>query len=86
MIRETDLELVRDWTRDHAEYCSKIWSVDLDFEIYEAEVQTFYIRDLQIPGREELQFRHLFELEERIQAKFGKRYKVGIIYENIPSQ
>ena len=86
MIRESDLELVRDWTREHAEYCSKIWSVDLDFEIYESEVQTFYIRDLQILGREELQFRHLFELEEKIQDKFGERYKVGIIYEKIPPQ
>lgn len=86
MIRESELDLVKGWTREHAEYCSKIWSVDLDFEIYESEVQTFYIRDLQIPGREELQFRHLFELEEKIQDKFGERYKVGIIYEKIPSE
>lgn len=81
-----DIELVKDWTKDHAKYCSKIWSVDLNFEIYTSEVQTFYVRDLQIPGREELQFRHLFELEEKIQAKFGKRYRVGIVYENIPPE
>ncbi len=86
MIRESDLDLVRDWTRDHAEYCSNIWSVDFDLENYSSEVQTFYIRDLQIPGREELQFRHLFELEEKIQAEFGKRYRVGIIYESIPPE
>ena len=86
MIRESELKLVRDWTREHAEYCSEIWSVDFDLEDYAPEVQTFYIRDLQISGREELQFRHLFELEEKIQAKFGKRYRVGIIYENIPPE
>tara|TARA_R100001163_G_C5055460_1_gene191926 strand:+ start:372 stop:632 length:261 start_codon:yes stop_codon:yes gene_type:complete len=86
MILKNDLDLVKDWTKEHAEYCSKIWKVDFDFEIYEPEVQTFYIRDLQYPGREELQFRHLFELEEKIQEKFGNRYKIGIIYENIPSQ
>ena len=86
MIRESDLDLVRDWTREHAEYCSKIWSVDFDLEKYDSEVQTFYVRDLQIPGREELQFRHLFELEEKIQEKFGKRYRVGIIYEQIPPE
>ena len=86
MIRESDLDLVRDWTRDHAEYCSKIWSVDFDLENYSSEVQTFYIRDLQIKGREELQFRHLFELEEKIQSKFGNRYRVGIIYEQIPTE
>lgn len=84
MIHKADLELVRDWTREHAEYCSKIWKVDFDLENYESEVHTFYIRDLQIKGREELQFRHLFELEEKIQAKFGKRYRVGIIYEKFP--
>jgi hypothetical protein len=84
MIRESDLKIVEGWTKEHAEYCSEIWSVDFNFEIYESEVQTFYIRDLQIPGREELQFRHLFELEGKIQKKFGQRYRVGIIYEQIP--
>ena len=86
MIKESDLNLVRDWTRNHAEYCSEIWSVDFELENYSSEVQTFYIRDLQIPGREELQFRHLFELEEKIQTKFGNRYRVGIIYEKIPPE
>jgi hypothetical protein len=86
MMHKDDVELVRDWTRDHADYCSKIWSVDFDLEKYDSEVQTFYVRDLQIKGREELQFRHLFELEEKIQAKFGKRYRVGIIYEQIPPE
>ena len=84
MILQDDFELVRDWTREHAEYCSKIWSVDFDLEKYDSEVQTFYVRDLQIKGREELQFRHLFDLEERIQKKYGSRYRVGIIYEQIP--
>ena len=84
MILKDDVELVRGWTEKHAEYCSKIWSVDFDLEKYDPEVQTFYIRDLQIIGREELQFRHLFELEEKIQKKFGKRYRVGIIYESVP--
>ena len=84
MIKEKDLEIVKEWTRNHAEYCSGIWRVDFDFEKYEPEVNTFYIRDLQIKGREELQFRHLFEIEEKIQAKFGKRYRVGIIYEQFP--
>jgi hypothetical protein len=79
-----DVELVRDWAREHAEYCSEIWSVDFNFENYDSEVQTFYVRDLQIKGREELQFRHLFDLEEKIQSKFGKRYRVGIIYEQVP--
>ena len=82
----SDVELVRDWTREHAEYCSKIWRVDFDLEKYEPEVHTFYVRDLQVKGREELQFRHLFELEEKIQGKFGDRYKVGIIYEQIPPE
>ena len=86
MISETEFEQVRDWTRDHAEYCSKIWKVDFDLENYEPEVHTFYVRDLQINGREELHFRHLFELEEKIQAKFGSRYKIGIIYEEIPPE
>tara|TARA_R100000030_G_C3240328_1_gene120471 strand:+ start:818 stop:1078 length:261 start_codon:yes stop_codon:yes gene_type:complete len=86
MIYKADLEQVIDWTKEHSEYCSKIWSVDFDFEKYDSEVQTFYIRDLQINGREELQFRHLFELEEKIQSKFGKRYRVGIIYEEIPPE
>jgi hypothetical protein len=86
MIRESDLELVRGWTKKHAEYCSKIWSVDFDLENYSSEVHTFYVRDLQIPGREELHFRHLFELEEKIQTEFGNRYRVGIIYEQIPPE
>tara|TARA_R100000234_G_C4997669_1_gene178745 strand:+ start:721 stop:999 length:279 start_codon:yes stop_codon:yes gene_type:complete len=83
-ISKQDIDEVKDWSEDHALYCSKIWGVDFNFEKYDSEVQTFYIRDLQIKGREELQFRHLFELEEKIQAKFGKRYRVGIIYENAP--
>ena len=84
MILKDDVELVRAWTEKHAEYCSEIWSVDFELENYDSEVQTFYIRDLQIRGREELQFRHLFELEEKIQKKFGDRYRVGIIYESMP--
>ena len=85
-MRETDLNIIKEWSEDHAKYCSKIWGVDFLFESYESEVQTFYFRDLQVEGREELQFRHLFELEEKIQKKHGKRYRVGIIYQQIPSQ
>ena len=85
-IGKQDIDEVKKWSEGHSLYCSEIWRVDFNFEKYDSEVQTFYVRDLQIPGREELQFRHLFELEEKIQAKFGKRYKVGIIYENIPPE
>ena len=84
MIRQEDTDLVKEWTEEHAKYCSKFWKVDLAFDNYEPEVQTFYIRDLQLEGREELQFRHLFDLENKIQEKYGQRYKVGIVYQKIP--
>tara|TARA_B100000131_G_scaffold310952_1_gene343185 strand:+ start:1784 stop:2044 length:261 start_codon:yes stop_codon:yes gene_type:complete len=86
MIREKEIQEVKALVRDHAEYCSKIWRVDFDYENYEPEVHTFYIRDHQVTGREELQFRHLVELEEAIQTKLGDRYKVGIVYHEIPSE
>jgi hypothetical protein len=86
MIYKEDLEKVEQWTNEHAAYCSAIWSVDFKFEKYDSEVQTFYIRDLQIEDREELQFRHLFDLQDKIQDEFGKRYQVGIIYEKIPHE
>ena len=41
MIRESDLKIVEGWTKEHAEYCSEIWSVDFDLENYDSEVQTF---------------------------------------------
>jgi len=86
MIREKEIEEVKTLVQTHAAYCSKIWRVDFGYENYEPEVHTFYIRDHQVTGREELQFRHLVELEENIQAKLGSRYKVGIIYHAASSE
>ena len=84
IMDKEDIELVKEWTKRHAEYCSKFWKVDLIFESYDPEVQTFYVKDLQLDEREELQFRHLFDLEKKIQNKHGKRYKIGIIYQQNP--
>ena len=76
-----DIELVKGWAQDHAGYSSKFWRVDFIFESYDPEVQTFYVKDLRLDEREELQFRHLFDLEEKIQNKYGKRYRIGITYQ-----
>ena len=81
-----DLKLVEEGTREHAEYCSKIWSVDFEFDHYDPEVKCFYLRDHRISGREKLEYRYLFDLEKRIQTEYSKRYRVGIIYEKIPPE
>tara|TARA_R100000353_G_scaffold166808_1_gene128536 strand:- start:236 stop:496 length:261 start_codon:yes stop_codon:yes gene_type:complete len=86
MIYKDDLKLVEEWTREHAEYCSKIWSVDFEFDHYDPEVKCFYLRDHRISGREKLEYRYLFDLEKRIQTEYSKRYRVGIIYEKIPPE
>ena len=44
-----DVELVRDWAREHAEYCSEIWSVDFNFENYEDIVDASSILTLVFP-------------------------------------
>jgi hypothetical protein len=85
MISQKDTKTVEEWVENHAEYCSKFWKVDFIFDSYDPEVQTFYVKDLQLDEGEELQFRHLFDLEEKIQNKFGKRYRVGIIYQQFPA-
>ena len=86
MIYKEDIAQVKDWVESHLDYCSKIWRVDFDFEHYDSEVETFYLRDHRMRGREILQFRHLFELEEKIQQEYGSRYKLGILYEEIPPE
>jgi len=86
MIREKEIKEVKTLVRSHAEYCSKIWRVDFDYENYEPEVHTFYVRDHQVAGRQALEFRHLVDLEDLIQNLYGERYKVGIVYEELPTE
>mgnify|MGYP003115526357 CR=1 FL=1 len=85
-INKDHIEEVKLWTEDHSLYCSKIWRVDFHFDHYDPEVKMFYVRDQRLSGREKLEYRHLFDLEEKIQSKMGKRYRLGIIYENLPPE
>jgi|TARA_R110000824_G_C14908321_1_gene646290 hypothetical protein len=84
MIAKNDIEIVKEWAEEHITYCSNIWSVDFEFDHYDAEVRCFYLRDHRLAGRETLQFRHLFDLEKKIQEKYSNKYRIGIIYETMP--
>ena len=86
MLYKEDVEKVKRWVEEHIDYCSVIWSVDFDFDHYDPEVRCFYLRDHRLEGREPLQFRHLFDLEKKIQLEYSHRYRVGIIYEEIPPE
>jgi hypothetical protein len=86
MMGKNDIELVESWTENHSKYCSQIWSVDFQFDHYDAEVKCFYVKDFRLKNREKLEYRHLFDLEEKVQKKYGKRYRVGILFEDIPPE
>jgi len=86
MLFKEDVEKVKEWTEEHIDYCSSIWSVDFEFDHYDAEVRCFYLRDHRLIGRETLQFRHLFDLEKKIQEEYSNRYRVGIIYQEMPPE
>ena len=86
MLYEKDIEKVKSWVEEQVEYCSTIWSVDFEFDHYDPEVKCFYLRDHRLIGRERLQFRHLVDLEKKIQSEYSHRYRVGIIYQKMPSK
>ena len=86
MLFKEDVEKVKEWTEEHIDYCSNIWSVDFEFDHYDAEVRCFYLRDQRLVGRETLQFRHLFDLEKKIQEEYSNRYRVGIVYQETPPE
>ena len=71
---------------DHATYSKTIWNTDFHYDHYDSVVNTIYVRDLRGSGREKTQFRHLAEVEQKIQEEYGKRYLVGIIYDEKPSE
>jgi len=86
MLYKEDVEKVKGWVEEHIDYCSTIWSVNFEFDHYDPEVRCFYLRDNRIAGREVLKFRHLFDLEKKIQKEYSCRYRVGIIYEEVPPE
>ena len=86
MLYKEDVEKVKKWTEEHIDYCSSIWGVDFEFDHYDPEVRCFYLRDHRLAGREALQFRHLFDLEKKIQKEYSDRYRVGIICQEIPPE
>ena len=83
-ITKKDIQLVEQLANDYAKYCKDIWRVDFHFDHYDPEVNSFYVRDLRMAGREKLRYAHLVELEKQIQQKYSKRCRVGIIYEEVP--
>lgn len=83
-ITKKDIQLVEQLANDYAKYCKDIWRVDFHFDHYDPEVNSFYVRDLRMVGREKLRYAHLVELEKQIQQKYSKRCRVGIIYEEVP--
>jgi hypothetical protein len=86
MLYKQDLDKVKQWTAEHSKYCWELWEVELSYDHFDPEVKTFYVREDQENTLKPVEFKHVRELEERIQSEFGDRYKVGILFEQKPSE
>jgi hypothetical protein len=84
MLYKQDIEKVKKWTLEQAEYCWELWRVEFSYDHYDPEVRTFYVREHQANTNKAVEFEHLKELQGFIQSEFGDRYKVGILYQKLP--
>jgi len=86
ILHKEELSEIKELINDHANYCKTMWNTDFQYDYYASVTHTIYVRDLRTPGMENTQFRHLVEVEQKIQEEYGKRYLVGIIYEETPPE
>ena len=86
ILHKEELLEIQELIDDHATYCTALWNTDFHYDHYDSVVNTIYVRDLRTLGMENTQFRHLVEVEKKIQEEYGKRYLVGIIYDEKPSE
>ena len=85
-LYKEELSEIEEMVNHHATYCTALWNTDFHYDHYDSVVHTIYVKDLRGSGREKTQFRHLVEVEQKIQEEYGKRYLVGIIYEEMPTE
>tara|TARA_R110000765_G_scaffold280844_1_gene378249 strand:- start:795 stop:1079 length:285 start_codon:yes stop_codon:yes gene_type:complete len=85
-LHKEELLEIQELIDDHATYCTALWNTNFHYDHYDSVVHTIYVRDLRGSDREKTQFRHLVEVEQQIQEEYGKRYLVGIIYEETPPE